>query len=236
MDVSAYIEKDLQHSQVLLKNEPDCGYEYFWLNFKDSVNNAHLCDSLPTEVNHKLKNLAGKIHSITNKLNILQERREYNEIFITINNFLKQYFWLILAEGEYHCSIATTNLKRWIKLCEIRSVSPVPGFTPHNPLDDNNDFSPSSMRFILFLHKCCNNRDISIIIKSYVVDVIYGRLDSEDLFYNLFKESVLAKSNSIINKYLELYPEESVYMFKTYYNIDIPVGIKNAYKILKQIN
>jgi hypothetical protein len=236
MDVSAYIDKDLQHSQVLLNNEPDCGYEYFWLNFKDSVNNAHLCSSLPIEVLQPIIDLSKTIPLITKKLNFLQQNRDYTEIFTCINRFLKQYFWLILAEGEYHCSIAGTNLKRWIKVCEIRSVNPVQGFTHHDPLETIECCSSSSMRFISLLHRCCNNRSSSVTIKNYVISVIRGEIDSEELFYELFKKSVTSRSNSIVNKYLEFYPKESVHMFKSIYSIDIPFGIKNSNKILKQIN
>ena len=234
MDVSAYIEKDLQHSQVLLNNEPDCGYEYFWLNFKDSVINASLC-VLPKEISESLKDLSTQIPVLTDKLNDLQKKREYNEIFNHINRFLKRYFWLILAEGEYHSSIATTNFKRWIKLCELRSLNPVPGFKHHDPLDESDSFL--NMKFIYFLHKCCTNRmTTSYRIKQSVLAVIRNEIEPCQIFSELFKEAVNCKSYSIVNKYLELYPRESVSLFKDNYNIDIPFGVKNSNKILKQIN
>jgi hypothetical protein len=235
MDVSAYIDKDLQHSQVLLNNEPDCGYEYFWLNFKDSVNNSHLCSSLPVEVRQPIIDLSKTIPLITKKLNFLQQNRDYCEIFTCINSILKQYFWLILAEGEYHCSIAGTNLKRWIKVCEIRSVT-IQGFIYHDPLEEQYSISSSSMRFISLLHRCCKNYDSCATIKNYVLSVIRGGIDSEELFYELFKKSVTSRSNSIVDKYLEFYPKESVLLFKSIYRIDIPFGTKNSNKILKQIN
>lgn len=234
MDVSTYIEKDLQHSQVLLNNEPDCGYEYFWLNFKDSITNASLC-SLPKEISDSLQELSGQVPVITDKLNDLQKKRNYNEIFSCINGFLNQYFWLILAEGEYHSSIATTNFKRWIKLCELRSLNPVPGFKHHNPLEESDKYP--NMKFIYLLHKCCTNRSTtSHKIKQSVLSVIRNEIEPHQIFGELFKEAVSSKSYSIVNKYLELYPKESVLLFKDNYNINIPFGVKNSNKILKQIN
>lgn len=109
-----------KYSYILETSNPDKKYEFFWLGFKDSVNNWLNVMALPNG-----KKFKDELTQISEEFNQLQSVEKYNEILIGIQKYLiyvgTQLFLKQNPNNEqhyYHFQIYMTNLKRWKKWSE----------------------------------------------------------------------------------------------------------------------
>lgn len=208
-----YIEQALSHQNILLENCPDAGYEYFWLNFKDSVRNIGLGPASSAET----VLLASEVTTLTLRFNLLKTEQRYDEIGQHIQHFLKRFFRAVLIESEYHKDIAFTNFKRWIKCCKMRQDLPCQGITAFDPLDDEE------MRYIYFLHSISSTHHE--LIKQHIQD----RGDRVSLLY----EAVRLRHCGILGKFLEQYPDWTQETIHNRYGVFLPKGMLNGNKAMK---
>ena len=112
-------------------NNPDSEIEEFWMTFKCCLFNFY-----------KYCNINIDITEFSNKLNILQAKRDYTEIEYSIQiltiDLIKLLFNKIRSLKKdshyiYHFRIIVTNLKRWIKIREKRLFLP-------DPIETENDY------------------------------------------------------------------------------------------------
>lgn len=218
IDVSGYIDPSLEYEDILLRAHPDAGYEYFWLNFKDSVGNV-IHQQNKTE---KMQLLALEVKTVTNRLNEYKKRHEYDQIGQAIQSFLKCFFWAILAESNYHIAIAYTNFKRWIRCCQLRREIPVDNVTPMDPLAD------ADMAYLYFLHRIGGE------IPTYLVNA--DTQDREQGLKYVLQQALATRSTAIFNKLLEHYPDWMRSEILSKYNINLPKGIKNGTKVMKLLS
>nr|QFG74362.1 MAG: hypothetical protein [Megaviridae environmental sample] len=86
-----------------MNKNPDFEIEEFWLNFKKSMKNFY-----------SKKNFSRPINYWSNQLNILQKKKEYDNIEKNIKNYISLYAIDILRSiSAYDIGILKTNLKRW---------------------------------------------------------------------------------------------------------------------------
>lgn len=212
--MDSYIELHSQHNEILTRNDPDAGYEYFWLNFKLSVNN--------TTFKYKYQD---ELCDISRELNLFKSHGEYDKIPELIQSFLKDFLWDMLKMQPiemYHLRIAFTNVKRWIKLCELRLEFPVQGVTPYVPLSDQD------MKYLYICYRIyLNNTDLKP--KSFPVVPEIGKQYFLDL-------SIKYSRAGILNNLLEYYPNWTLSVIKKQYDISLPSGIKNGFKALKLLS
>ena len=103
------------YKHIYYKNLPDKNIEFFWYNFKESVNNAF--NNLNQETKKVLKkyNIQENLIELSNTLNQLQQNEQFNEIQIKIENYIRDISRILFLPytNEYHFNIFLTNLKRW---------------------------------------------------------------------------------------------------------------------------
>lgn len=197
------------HGDVLTNGQPDAGYEYFWLSFKDSVKNA-------VQEDPDLARMVSIIPDITRNLNIWKSEGNYVDIRKSIQTFLKSYLARSLLLGQYHRSIAYTNLKRWLKCCN--HVIPA-----YNPLEDGE------FEYLYFLHRCAvNHEDI-------VQDAILRSPTRDMVLSCLLHGAVMHNRQGLLEKMLESYNEWTLERINVEYGLALPKLVKNASKVLKQI-
>jgi hypothetical protein len=98
------------------KNLPDKNVEFFWYNFKESINN--LLNNVKKEHSkHSTKwdDIMNHLNETSNQLNKLQIEEKYDEIIQVIQNYiyLMARVLFIPYTNYYHFNIFITNLKRW---------------------------------------------------------------------------------------------------------------------------
>jgi hypothetical protein len=215
----------LEHIYILTQNNPDSGYEYFWLNFKSSVSNVvHRSASACSMALRKLEN---RVPAITKQLDLWKTSAQFKKIGDEIQEFLLEFLWYILSTDEYQQSIAMTNLRRWIKCCELRVKCPAEGFIPLIPLDNPD------MLLLYFLHRCmgCGGDQT---IQTYVNDAKIGsRTERQDILIPLLVFTVHAHKNGIMDKFLEYYPDWTISQINERYKTKLPKGIKSGAKALR---
>lgn len=209
---STYIDQSLQHHDVLLRNDPDAGYEYFWLNFKPSVCNTQ------SKLEHQLTD-------VSNQLNWCRSHREYDKIPNIIQRFLKGFFWDLLQSpgSSYHIRIACTNFKRWLKLCKLRSEYPVQGVTPYEPLEDQE------MRYLYVCYRMYPDLVLVLKLNQLPIKVEDGKL-------YLLNMAISQKKPGMLNKLFEHYPDWTLASINKHYGASLPQGIKNGNKALKLLS
>lgn len=197
------------HEDVLVNGQPDAGYEYFWLMFKDSVGNAAREDP-------DLVRMVSIIPDITRNLNIWKKEGNYIDIRRAIQTFLKSYLTRSLLLASYHRSIAYTNLKRWLKCCS--HVVP-----PYDPLEDKE------FEYLYFLHRCAANQP-------EIVQAAVRTSSKRDVVLSeLLLSSVFQSKHGILEKMLECYREWTLARIHSEYGLKLPSQVKNAGKVMKQI-
>lgn len=197
------------HDDVLASGQPDAGYEYFWLMFKDSVGNA-------AQEDPDLIRMVSIIPDITRNLNIWKKEENYIDIRRSIQTFLKAYLSRSLLLKQYHRSIAYTNLKRWLKCCE--HVSP-----PYDPLDD------IEFEYLYFLHRTAVSHS------KIVQDAVLSSNTRDTVLSKLLLDAVLLDKRGIMDKLLECYHEWTLARIQREYGVVLPKQVKNASKVLRQI-
>jgi len=205
------MDKDMDNMHILVQNCPDAGYEYFWLNFKDSVRNIGHASSAEITL------LESQVTTLTSRFNHLQAEQRYDEIGQQIQKFLKRFFRAVLVEGEYHKDIAYSNFKRWIKCCKIRQDQPCPGITAFDPLEDEE------MQYIYFLHSISSGHHE--LIKQH----IQAGGDRASLLYEVLR----LQQCGILSKFLEQYPEWTRTTIHSHCNVLLPKGILRGNKAMK---
>jgi hypothetical protein len=206
-----------QYQDILTTNSPDAGYEYFWLNFKDSVHNA------TKGASPALKHIASTIPQLTDVLNQCKGSNDYDIIGKTIHVFLKSFLMHSLLLGQYHREIAYTNLKRWIKCCAIQLENPNKKISSFDPLHDKQ------MKYLYFLHRCAHTDPDTM-------ELCHITTNTKDSVLNkLMSYSIANTKYGILDKLLESYPEWTASIIGQRYGITLPIGIKNSSKILRQI-
>ncbi len=103
---------------------PDHYIEEFWLNFKQSMNNFYSSNSLYRP-----------IKQWSNKLNELQNSKEYDLIEINIRDYMSLYaIDLLRTQSNYNINILLTNIKRWnsisnkiskFEICDVKYINVV---------------------------------------------------------------------------------------------------------------
>jgi len=188
------------------ENKPDFFIETFWLDLKRSMVNFY-----------KYYNLKRPINIWSNKLNLLQKDKKYDDIEKNIRDFISLYAIDVIRKREsYHMGILITNIKRWNKLsakynfCNDEKIKYfnviflfIDLFENINSLDEpfKSEIFDQIELFILY-------NDLSIIIKYAINNKKCNILDKIREFTNL---------NKIIKKI---------------YNIDLPENISGK-KMLK---
>jgi len=214
-----YAETQLSHRNVLLDAMPDCGYEYFWLNFKGSVARA-------AAVYPPLESLALQVHTVTAVCNELKAAGNYDRIALVIQEFLGSYFWTVLGADSYHLSIATTNFRRWLRCCNLRAEHPVPEVTPLDPLEY------PTMNYLYFLHRMA---DSHANIRNIIRDLVVANAERETMLSELFDAAVNLRKAGLVDKFLVFFPEWTAQRFQERHGLKIPKGIKTSNKILKML-
>lgn len=213
IDISGYVDNALNHKDILLRNDPDSGYEYFWMNFKSSVINIAKFTS-----NSPLVCLGLEVQPVTDRLNQYKAEGKYDQIGKEIQHFLKRFFWHILSESEYYVAIASTNFNRWLKYCKLRRELPMPNIIPMNPLDD------PQMQYLYFVHRL-NNRSAEL-YRLGMCTPDSGRLQ-------ILKWAASEQSVQLFNRLLEHYPDWTCQAVQREYRVQLPKGIKNGAKAIK---
>lgn len=213
---SDYIEPSLSYSDVLLRDYPDAGYEYFWLNFKDSVSNITRHGG--TACTPKTVALSREVPVLTNKLNNLQALGQYDQIGVEIQRFLKIFLHCVFKESDYHINIARTNLKRWLKYCQYRRDVPKDGVAPMDPLDD------PEMKYLYFLHQLYGLDRGAPVVE--VVD-----LQESDALDHLLQWAYTNRCHSALNKFLACYHDWTRNRILELYGNKLPKGMLNSSKI-----
>lgn len=99
------MSNDETYDTVLNSDKPDNKLEFFWLTFKDSIQN-YLSES-------ELTDLA----EVSDNLNILQRQERYNEIEEFIKLHIERIGYGMMSKNDnYRLSHLETNLRRWNKL------------------------------------------------------------------------------------------------------------------------
>lgn len=210
------------HKHILLRDDPDSGYEYFWLNFKHSVTNI----TQYPEATKELHELAAQVDDLTLQFNKWKASAEYNKIGSAIEQFLMKFFWHVFVMNRYQLDIALTNLKRWNTCCELRIKYPVPGISP---LDN------SSMNFLYFLHRCAAVGAHDLIkryVRGHILEDAYG----QEILSSLFDLAIKERKCGLVEKFLNHYPDWIYNRFLLDYNIELPKGIKNGAKTLRYLD
>jgi hypothetical protein len=112
--------KEIESSKfsfVFEKNLPDKTTEFFWYGFKESILNLYKSFNHNPDLQEKLSVLIENLHNKSNFLNQLQKEKNYQEIKIKIEEYIRLFSrnFFILYADDYHFSIYLTNLKRWSK-------------------------------------------------------------------------------------------------------------------------
>jgi hypothetical protein len=209
--LTEYIEPSLGHQNILLQNCPDAGYEYFWLNFKDSVRNIELASSAEIVL------LESEVTTLTLRFNLLKAEQRYDEIGQHIQSYLKRFFRAVLVESQYHKDIAFTNFKRWNKCCRMRQDIPCHGITVFDPFDDEE------MQYIYFLHS----------ISSSHHELIKQHIQAENDRASLLYEVISLEHCGIFGKFLEQYPDWTWATIHSRYGVSLPKGMLNGNKAMK---
>lgn len=90
----------------------DYDIEYFWLDFKQSMNNFY----------KQHGTLSRPIIFWSNKLNELQKNKDYHLIEINIRDYMSLYAIDLLRNNScYHIHILITNIKRWNTIAKNNS-------------------------------------------------------------------------------------------------------------------
>jgi len=209
--LTEYIEHAMSHQNILLQNCPDAGYEYFWLNFKDSVRNIGLGSG------SEIALLEKEVIALTLRFNLLKSEQRYDEIGQQIQDYLKRFFRAVLVESEYHKDIAFSNFKRWIKYCKMRQELPCAGITAFDPLEDQE------MRRIYFLHS----------ISSSHHGLIKKHIETGGDSRSLLNEAIRLGHCGILSKFLEQYPDWTRTTVQALYGVSLPKGMLNGSKAMK---
>ena len=96
------------HYHLLLTNNPDKYYEYFWISFKHSIYE---------DSSNYIKN---EIDNYSNKMNNCQKQQKYDDILLCIEEFFSNNINRIIAEiylsNQLKLGLLRTNIHRLIKI------------------------------------------------------------------------------------------------------------------------
>jgi hypothetical protein len=189
------------------KDKPDYEIEKFWLGLKQSM------------INFYGKSNIRPISYWSDKLNLLQKERKYDNIEKNIRNYISLYGIDVMKKrNEVALHILKTNIKRWSKITEhydfIRS--------------HENYYNIIFLLIDIFdnLYKNLPSNDFDILYQQIELIIIYN--DFEDLIKLCIKHDI-GKVIDKINLYIDV---ESI--VNNIYNIKLPKQISGN-KMIKLI-
>lgn len=95
----------MSYDYILKTDNPDKEIEFFWCNFKDNV-----YEFLSEEDKYEITNLS-------QKLNLLQKDKKYEQIEIYIHKHIEKIGFKIIENNDYYkANHLDTNIKRWKKI------------------------------------------------------------------------------------------------------------------------
>ena len=186
------------YSHILKSNNEDRYYEYFWLTFKNDI------------LEYVNKTIEDMLIILSENLNNLQHRRDYDTIFQEIKNFMHNYIDVIINDcirfnNDYKCMHLTKNIKRWTRL------------------DKTFSYIYQADNYKLLSASRNQNKNYDFLFLEYLKFI-----DTNNIIHlhNLF-------SFSIKNKYLKV-----IDIFKTKVDINLFLKNKNSIspKILEEIS
>ena len=189
-------------------NNKDYEIEMFWYDFKKSM-----------ILYYKNKLINRPIDLWSNNLNLLQSEKKYEEIELSIRNYISLYgIDLLRGRNDYEIGILLTNIKRW------------------NNLTNKYNFESSNIKYHNIIFLLLDIFQILLYKNDNEIDKLFGEIELYIIYHNFEplidysikynKASILDKLNNFvnINKYIE-----------NKYKIKLAKEISGI-KILKKIN
>ena len=191
-------------------DNPDKDIEFFWFNFKSSMNNYF----------KSINQTSHHIYLWSEYLNMLQSQKEYQQIEIRIREYMSQYAITLMKAGNcYHMGILITNIKRW------------------NIISHNYNFESDKYYNIIFvlidIYKTLKNetRDFLDEIFSNPLELI------ENNYYKLIDIAVKKNKPSILEKLSQYLTHQEVNkLLNQQFNLKLNDHKISFKKVLKNIN
>ena len=209
--------KEIESSKfsfVFEKNLPDKTTEFFWYGFKESILNLYKSLTHNPDLQEKLSVLIENLHNKSNFLNQLQNEKNYQEIKIKIEEYIRLFSrnLFILYADDYHFSIYLTNLKRWSKwILESKENKISFNFLKENE-DDYFMIFFNLRKYTAEKHKNNNenqeNQEIILQLNNYIKEYkIYSDQNKAilDIIYNYLFQKKYFK-NTILTEFNRYYP------------------------------
>jgi hypothetical protein len=193
--------------------KPDAHYEYYWINFKNSVTNA----SEDSPGHEGLHHLATQVPKLTAYFNDLQSRCEYLSIATGIQTFLKCYLVEVVQANAYHFSIARCNFRRWVH-CQGAFI----------PLDDPD------MKYLYFLYHCMITDEMQTFVGKVITGS--GTDDRSGTDTALIEYAIQHERVGLLENLLEYRHEFTKQYVLSRYGIQLPNGLRRGAKLLKIIS
>ena len=172
------------YKKILETNNPDKHLEYFWLNFKDAIFNV-LDDDEKRDIT-----------MLSNKLNILQKDKKYDDIKDFIEEHFQKFGWRYMRRTFYNKDDTFINIKKWKKIYNKTILNK--NYTKFDILFDiyisvynkNNtkDYDKDILELIVS-YQDKEDIDKEIILKKIILICVnnkqYGIIDKIKYIYNL---------------------------------------------------